>query len=217
MDFKLLLSFLKKIGKNNHKEWFDANRETYEKLRTEWIGFVQNIIDQSVIFDPELKQLEAKKCIFRINRDIRFSKIKTPYKTNFGAYISKGGKNAEAAGYYMHIEPGNCFLAGGAYSPSPALLQAIRQEIDYNFNTFNQILKHKDFVKNFGTLSGDKLQNHPKGYDKDNPAIEYLKHKSFLMYKQVDDQFLSRKTIDKDIVKVFKAMKPMISFLNEVA
>lgn len=215
MDFKLLMTFLTKLRKNNHKEWFDANRETYEALRQDWVLFVQDVINQSATFDSDIKHLEAKKCIFRINRDVRFSKDKSPYKTNFGAWMNKGGKKAESAGYYLHLEPGNCFLAGGAYMPTPAQLQAIRQEIDYNYPRFLKIIKDKAFVKNFGGLSGDKLSQIPKGYDKNNPALEYLKHKSFLMYHRVDEKLLKDKGFDKYAGKVFKTMKPMIDFLNE--
>jgi len=215
MDFKLLMTFLTKLRKNNHKEWFDANRETYEALRQDWVKFVQEMINQSAIFDSDIKHLEAKKCIFRINRDVRFSKDKSPYKTNFGAWMNKGGKKAESAGYYLHLEPGNCFLAGGVYMPNPAQLQAIRQEIDYNYSRFLKILKDKTFVKHFGGLSGDKLSQIPKGYDKDNPAIEYLKHKSFLMYHRIDEKLLKDKGFDKYAVRIFKTMKPLIDFLNE--
>jgi uncharacterized protein (TIGR02453 family) len=209
------MTFLAKLRKNNHKEWFDANRETYEALRIDWVNFVQRIISQSKYFDSDIKHLEAKNCIFRINRDIRFSKDKSPYKTNFGAWMNKGGKKAENAGYYLHLEPTNCFLAGGVYMPSPAQLQSIRQEIDYNYPRLLKILKDKEFVKNFGGLGGDKLTQVPKGYDKENPAMEYLKHKSFIMYHRIDEKLLKNKNFDKYIVGVYKAMKPMIDFLNE--
>ncbi|MBX7206504.1 MAG: DUF2461 domain-containing protein [Bacteroidia bacterium] len=215
MDFKLLMAFLTKLRKNNQKEWFDANRETYETLRQDWVKFTQEVINQSAAFDSDIKHLEAKKCIFRINRDVRFSKDKSPYKTNFGAWMNKGGKKAESAGYYLHLEPGNCFLAGGVYMPAPAQLQAIRQEIDYNYPRFLKIIKDKTFVKYFGSLSGDKLSQIPKGYDKDNPAIAYLKHKSFLMYHPIDEKQLKDSGFDKYTVRVFKSMKPMIDFLNE--
>ena len=119
---------------------------------------------------------------------MRFSKNKAPYKNNFGISLSKGGKNTDFCGYYIHLQPGESFIAGGSYQPMPDKLAAIRQEIDYNFEEFTSIITHKEFVKHFGTLTGDKLQRPPKGYDTENPAIEYIKHKGFLAFLKIDPE-----------------------------
>jgi uncharacterized protein (TIGR02453 family) len=215
MDFKALLAFLAKLKKNNNKEWFDKNRKEYEELRKEWIGFVDETIRGIQKFDGRLAGIEAKNCIFRINRDIRFSKDKSPYKDNFGASMNPGGKNSFNAGYYMHIQPGECFIAGGMYQPEPEKLNAVRQEIDYNLEAFKKIVGHKEFKKHFGALSGEKLSRPPKGYEADNPAIEFIKHKHFLAHCKLDEKLVAGKNFQKELLAGFKAMQPMISFLNE--
>ena len=165
-------------------------------------------------FDPALVGLEAKQCMFRINRDMRFSKDKSPYKTNFGLTFNRGGKSSPFAGYYLHIQPGECFIAGGSYAPMPEHLAAIRQEIDYHFDDFKKIINNKDFKKYFGTIEGDKLVRPPKGYEADNPAIEFLKHKNYLMWNRFDEKMLMEKNFEKYATTVFKAMKPMLDFMN---
>jgi uncharacterized protein (TIGR02453 family) len=178
------------------------------------VDFVTRMIARMQAFDPTLAGLEAKHCMFRINRNIRFSKDKSPYKTNFGLSFSAGGKSAPSAGYYLHIQPGETFIGGGGWAPMPEHLAAIRQEIDYHFDDFKKILSAKEFKKYFGKLEGEKLTRPPKGYEADNPAAEYLKHKSFLMGHQVDEKQLTDKNFEKYCADVFKAMKPMIDFLN---
>ena len=214
MDIQALLKFLSSLHKNNNKDWFDAHRKEYESLRADWILFVGKLINQTAQFDSEIADLEPKKCIFRINRDIRFSANKSPYKNNFGVNLSKGGKATDFSGYYLHLQPGLCFIAGGAYQPEPNRLAAIRQEIDYNFDEFKGIVGHKDFKKQFGTLTGDKLQRPPKGYDAENPAIEFIKHKGFLAYQAIPDKELNEKQLLTYCLNTFKAMKPLNDFIN---
>jgi len=214
MDIQSLIQFLTNLQENNHKDWFDLNRIQYDQLRADWIQLAANIIKQTADFDDDVLELDPKKCIFRINRDVRFSKNKAPYKNNFGISLSKGGKNTDFCGYYIHLQPGESFIAGGSYQPMPDKLAAIRQEIDYNFDEFKSIIEHKEFVKHFGTLTGDKLQRPPKGYDAENPAIEYIKHKGFLAFLKIDDKNLTEKELSKHCLSAFKAMKPLNDFLN---
>lgn len=214
MEIQSLIAFLEKLQNNNHKDWFDANKKEYDKLRADWIQLAANIIEQTSKFDTDVSELDPKKCIFRINRDVRFSKNKDPYKNNFGISLSKGGKTTDFCGYYIHLQPGDCFIAGGSYQPMPDKLAAIRQEIDYNFEEFKSIIEHKEFVKHFGTLTGDKLQRPPKGYEIDNPAIEYIKHKGFLAFLKIPDKNLTEKELLKQCDSAFKAMKPLNDFLN---
>lgn len=215
MDFKSLLGFLKNLEKNNTKEWFDDNRKTYETLRKQWIEFTAKAIQETGKFDKDVAILEPKSCIFRINRDIRFSKNKDPYKTNFGMSLSKGGKRDDFCGYYLHIQPGACFIAGGAYMPMPDKLAAIRQEIDYNADKFTAIVNDKSFKKYFGKLGGETLQRPPKGYDISNPMIDYLKHKSFIAEHKITDTDLTDADFLKRLTDVFKAMQPLNDFLYE--
>ena len=210
-----ILKFLKQLPKNNNKEWFDANRKTYELCKAEFETSVKLVIDKSILFDKELAGLEAKKCMFRINKDIRFSKDKSPYKTNMGASINPGGKKSMIPGYYLHIEPGKSFLAGGSYQPSPEMLSAIRQEIDYNTANFKKIILAKDFKSYFKELSSeDKLKTAPKGYEKTHPEIGLLQHKHFIVIHHLTDADVLNKNFPNHAAKLFKAMLPLNQFLR---
>jgi uncharacterized protein (TIGR02453 family) len=212
---KSTFDFLAKLKKNNSKEWFDANRKAYDQAKQNMIDCVSLVIQNLARFEPGVSTLEARKCLFRINRDIRFSKDKSPYKTNFGASINPGGKNAGGAGYYLHLEPGKSFLAGGAYMPDPAALQALRQEIDYNFKAFQSILQAPKFKKTFnGLQSVDKLVRTPKGYEDSNPAADILKHKHFIVSQELQDKDVLAKTFIKQTTASFATMQPFIRFLR---
>jgi uncharacterized protein (TIGR02453 family) len=214
MDIAALLKFLGELKKNNSKEWFDANRKIYESLRKDWIVLVDEIIAGIAAFDPGFATIKAKDCIFRINKDIRFSKDKSPYKTNFGASINIGGKKEFLGGYYFHLAPDEIFIAGGTYMPSAPVLAAIRQEIDYNFDEFRLLVEDKKIVKRFGTLDGEKLSRPPKGYDAENPAIEYLKLKSLVLVQHLKPEELKPNSILKTILPSFELMKPFNDFLR---
>jgi len=216
MNYQETFTFLKKLKENNTKEWFDANRKQYEVIKKEFNTYVKTLLTDVQKWDKDIIGLEPKDCIFRINRDIRFAKDKSPYKTNIGAGISKGGRKSMAAGYYIHLEPGNkSFVAGGMYMPESNSLKKVRQEIDYNYPTFLKIITHKDFKKYFEKLGGEKLSTVPKGYDAKNPAIEHLKHKSYLMMHPLKDADFKKPDIYKHITQALKAMKPLDDFLNE--
>lgn len=215
MNTGKMLTFLAELKRHNTKEWFDAHREDYALIRKELIDYSAGIIQGIGKFDQEILSLEPAKCIFRINRDVRFSSNKDPYKTNMGAYFNKNGKKAFTAGYYLHIEPGASFLAGGMYAPPSDVLTKVRQEIDYNFKDFYKIISSSTFKDAFGKLEGEKLSRPPKGYALDNEACEYLKHKSFLMVKKLKDSDLIRSNFDKNILNYFKLMHPLINFLNK--
>lgn len=209
------LQFLKNLKKNNNKEWFDANRETYELAKINVREFIDELIAGISKFDPAVKNLEAKNCVFRINRDIRFSADKTPYKKNMSALIAPGGKKSFSPGYYFHLEPGASFLAGGMWQPEPAYLNAIRQEIDYNADEFKKLLNAKTFKTYFGSLSDeDKLKTVPKGYDKTHPQIELLKHRSFIVSHDLADKTILSKDFLKESLNVFNAMHPLNFFLR---
>jgi uncharacterized protein (TIGR02453 family) len=209
------LQFLRNLKKNNNKEWFDANRNAYELAKTNFKEFIDELILHISKVDPAVKNLEAKNCVFRINRDIRFSNDKTPYKKNMAALISPGGKKSFAAGYYVHLEPGASFLAGGMWQPEAVQLNAIRQEIDYNAEEFRKILHTKSFKNYFGSLSDeDKLKTVPKGYDKAHPEIELLKHKSFIVQHDLTDKVVLSKDFLKESINVFRAMQSLNFFLR---
>ena len=208
--------FLKQLSKNNNKEWFDINRKTYEVCKVEFETIIKILLDKSLVFDKQLAGLEAKKCLFRINKDVRFSKDKSPYKLNMGASINPGGKKSMIPGYYIHIEPGKSFLAGGSYQPMPEMLAAIRQEIDYNSAEFKKIISAKDFKLYFKELSQeDKLKTAPKGYEKTHPDIALLQLKHFITVHPLSDEDVLNKNFPTYAAKVFKAMLPLNLFLRK--
>jgi uncharacterized protein (TIGR02453 family) len=212
------LKFLKDLKKNNNKPWFDANRKRYDEAKKDFEIFIQELIDIHGKKDKTISSLKAKECLFRINRDIRFSKDKTPYKTNFGASINKGGKKAfSTAGYYFHLEPGEAFVGGGIYQPMPEELKKVRQEIDYNFKEFKNIIGSKKFKAVYGDLDRSDeflLSRVPKGYEADNPATDYLRLKSYIAFQRLTDSDLSSKTLVKKAANAFQTLQPFIDFVN---
>jgi uncharacterized protein (TIGR02453 family) len=213
------IKFLKDLKKNNNKPWFEKNRGKYEEARTDFAGFIQKVIDQHSKKDPSIKNLVAKDCLFRINRDVRFSKDKSPYKSNFGASINKSGRKAEhSAGYYFQVQPGRNFAGGGIWMPEPGELKKVRQEIDYNFADFKKIIGSKNFKSVYGDLDRSAeflLSRVPKGYEPDNPAADYLKLKSFVAISFFSDADLTSKDLVKKTVAAFEALQPLIEFINK--
>ena len=208
--------FLNKLKKNNNKEWFDKNRDTYELAKKDFRAFIDELIQFTAKFDPAIKMLEAKDCVFRINRDIRFSNDKTPYKTNMGASISPGGKKSFSAGDYFHLHPGASFLAGGMWQPPAPQLSAIRQEIDYNAAEFKKTTNNREFKKQFGCFSAAApVQTTPKGYEKTHPEIEHLKLKSFIVVRNLKDKEVLSKDFLKEAAATFKALHPLDLFLRK--
>ena len=211
------LALLTDLKANNNKLWFDANRPAYEAAKADFVQFVTKLIDGLGTIDPAIAEtpLQAKSCIFRINRDVRFSANKSPYKTNFGAWFNKGGKKLASAGYYFNLEPGGSFSAGGLYMPDATVLATIRQEIDYNFGEFESLLNQSAFAKQFGGLSREEaLQRPPKGYAADNPAIDYLKLKSFTASQPLPDAALLKPTLTKQVLDAFAGLQPLVAYLN---
>ncbi len=216
---KTSLQFLKNLEKNNNKPWFDNHRADYEAARADFGAFIQSVIDTYGKKDVTIRNLVAKDCLFRINRDIRFSKNKTPYKNNFGASINKGGKQSvSSAGYYFHFQPGgNSFTGGGIWMPGAEDLKKIRQEIDYNLKDFNKITGTGKFKAVYGGLSQDaeyKLSRVPKGYEADNPAAEQLKLKSYIATLNLSDADLVSRDLLKKTVAAFEALRPLVEFIN---
>jgi len=211
------VKFLKDLKKNNNREWFEANRKRYETAKKDFENLVQQVIEIHSKKDDELASLKVKDCMFRINRDIRFSKDKSPYKTNFGASINKGGRKSIFAGYYFHCEPGQSFVGGGLWMPMPEDLKKVRQEIDYCFDEFSKIISNKRFKTVYGGLyKGEdmSLSRPPKGYEDTNPAIEFIKLKSFIAMRQLNEQDLTNEMLAKKITDAFATLQPMIKFIN---
>lgn len=211
------LKFLSQLKKNNNKPWFDVHRAQYEAAKIDFSNFIQLVIDALQKTDTTITGLTAKECQFRINRDIRFSKDKRPYKENFGAFICRGGKKSIYAGYYFHLAPGNSFMGGGLWQPLPENLKKVRQEIDYNWEEFQSILKNKNFKKIYGDLfktDDVSLKRMPKGYEEDHPAIDYLKLQSLIAETKIADEDLTKSTLHKKTVTAFETLQPLLNFIN---
>lgn len=208
------LLFLKDLHKNNNREWFNENKDRYRAAYTNVADFVEVLIEEIGKFDEEILKIDAKKALFRIYRDVRFSKDKSPYKTNFGAGLGMG-KGNRISGYYLHIEPGKSFLAGGVYQPDTSVLKEIRKEISINSKEFLSILEQDEFRNNFRGLSVEqKLQRVPAGFEKDDPMAEFLKLKNFIVVHPVSNEALMKEDAAKNFAQIFKSIKPLNDFLS---
>ena len=211
------LHFLKKLKINNNREWFDSNKTEYLASKEIFEEFVSELIKGINKFDKKVSlDLKPKDCTFRIYKDVRFSKDKTPYKNNMSASINPGGKKSNIPGYYFHLEPDACFLAGGVYMPMPDVLKAIRQEIDYNPLPLINVLKSASFKKEFNGLDEeDKLKNPPKGFNKDHAHSEILKNRHFIVSQKFENKVILKKEGLSKTLNSFKAMYPFLDYLRK--
>lgn len=209
------LQFILDLKANNDRRWFLENKNRYDLARQEFLEFVDEWIKEVTRFDESAVDQKAKDIIFRIYRDVRFSNDKRPYKDHFGAYLAAGGRKSVYPGYYFHLCPGgHSFLAGGVWMPPAAHLKAIRQEIDYNFDEFTGIINNPAFTRYFNPeLSGDALKTVPKGYDATNPALPYLKFKSWTAIYPITDNQLVQNDLLPTILKAVQAVQPLKEFL----
>ena len=182
MNIPVIFDFLEELGANNNRDWFNTHRDQYDKARAEFDKLLTAVISRIALFDESIRGVEAKDCTYRIYRDTRFSQDKTPYKTHFGGYINARGKKSDHCGYYLHIEPGHCLLAGGSYClPSP-VLKAIRQAIYDNMDEYRAIVENPDFKKYFPVIGESFLKTAPKGFPKDYEYLDYLKCKEYTCF-----------------------------------
>ena len=206
--------FLKAIKKNNNRDWFNAHKEIYLTELAYLENFANALLSELNKHDV-IETPSGKKSLHRIYRDTRFSKEKTPYKTNWSGGFSRAGKERRG-GYYFHLEPGNSFVAGGFWGPNPEDLKRIREELAYDATPLRKILKSKSFKDTFGTLLGDQVKTSPKGFDVGNPAIDLLRYKQFLVKKSFSD----KEVLDKHFVKIaaqtFRGMRPFFDYMSEV-
>jgi uncharacterized protein (TIGR02453 family) len=211
---KSVFTFLKNVKKHNNRVWFNANKEIYLEQYESVIRFADDLIAKMNQHD-KIETPSGKKAVFRIYRDVRFSKDKSPYKTHFGLHLSRSGKSLRG-GYYLHIEPGKCFVGGGFWNPSPEDLKHIREQIALDPKPLRDILKSKSFKINFRKLEGDKLVNVPRGFEKDHPAADLLRYKQFLISKTIPESaILSPKGLD-EMANQFRAMRPFFDYMSEI-
>lgn len=209
------LKFLSELANHNSKEWMDANKKWYLECRGEFLEDVQVILKGLSEWEPAFEVFQPKDCVFRQNRDIRFSANKAPYKVNFAAYFSPKGKKSEGPGYYIHIQPGESFIGGGIWNPMGETLKKIRKEIDYSGAEMEQILAESNFNKTFGELRGDKLKTSPREYEADHPYIELLRMKSFTVMTSLTDTQIDNGQFIQLALKKFKVMRRFQEFLTK--
>ncbi|HKK60750.1 MAG TPA: DUF2461 domain-containing protein [Salinivirga sp.] len=209
-----IIPFLKELQQNNNREWFKAHKTKYERTRKEFEAFIEKIIAGIGTFDTQVAGLTSKASVFRIYRDVRFSKDKRPYKTHYGAFMAENGRKSSKAGYYLHIEPGNCFLGGGLYHPDSEQLKKVRQQIDYDAARLREIVSEKQFKETYGGLTGSQLKTSPRDYPGDHPDIDLLRYKDFLATHFFDDKIINIGDAEY-VVNRFKVMKPLNDYLND--
>ncbi len=217
MISKEALQFLEDLIANNNTEWMHANKKRYDNYKKDYHSFIASILATMKPLDPSLEPLEVKNCTFRINRDIRFSKDKSPYKTNMGVWMSQDKNRKNAPGYYIHFEKGNCFIAGGVWCPEPSELKQIRKEIEFFHDDLEAVLSDKKFTSEFSGLDkseGNMLKKAPKDFDPTHPAIELLKLKSFTASHKINEKEFTDKDFSKKIAKQLIALQPMNDFLR---
>ncbi len=215
-NLQVTLDYLLDLRFNNNKPWFDENRKRYEQAQANFEALTADIIRQFGSVE-DLGDTTVKQCLFRINRDIRFTKDKSPYKSHMAAHIGKGGRKGSGRSYYVHIEPGGSFIATGAYAPSPEQLKRIRAVIAADGGKkLKAILSSKAFKQYFGTMQGEALKTAPKGYDADHPAIDLLKHKGFIALHKLDDEDVLKDDLAAKVVIVCKALKPFEDYFHTI-
>ncbi len=207
------LEFLKALEKNNNREWFIENKTIYESNRNDIISFADEVL-QLLNTHDNIETVSGKKALFRIYRDVRFSKDKTPYKINYSVSFSRATTLLRGS-YYLHIQPGNSFLGGGFWSPSSSDMKLIRNNFLEFGDEFQGIISSKNFVDNFGSIEGEQLKTGPKGFDKSHKQIELLKYKQFLAVKKFTDKEVLSKDFSKMVNEGFLAMRPFFDYMSE--
>lgn len=222
MHTRDLIRFLGELAENNNRAWFVMNKPRYDILRAEFLELVTKLIADISKFDPAVVHCNPKKALFRINRDMRFSRDKSPYKTTFSAAITASGLKKPSSGggpaYYFHIDADSTLLvAGGEYMPPPDRLRAIRQHVIADAAGFSKVLKNKKLKETYGDLQNEgKLVRPPKGFDTDAPHIEYIKMKSFIVWKETSLKKRLPADLNKELVAGFKDAYPLVAWLRQV-
>ncbi|TGL87121.1 DUF2461 domain-containing protein [Leptospira congkakensis] len=213
---KNILQFLSELKLNNNRNWFLENKTRFQEIQNELIMITGSLLGEIEKFDKTVRGVDPKSCIFRIYKDVRFSKDKSPYKTHFGIFMRGGNRKIDGTGYYLHIEPDGSLLGGGCYKPEPKALQQIRERIVADTKSFRKILENQKFVQNFGTtFYAEKLKTAPKGFAKDHPALEFLKYKGFAVAKKIKNTDLTSNHFMDDAIQSFQTIYPLNQFLEE--
>lgn len=210
-----VIKFLAELKANNNKEWFDDNRTRYQESKQKVLFTTELFTNEIRKFDADIPPMDPKDCLFRIFRDVRFSKNKTPYKINMGSFIAKGGRKSIWPGYYFHLEPGASFVGGGLYMPAADVLKAVRIEIGDNGDELLEILNSNSFKQFYPELYNDKLKTAPKGYPADHKFISLLRYKSFATGAALDDKLVVGPNFIAHAVDAFREMYLVNRYLTE--
>ena len=210
-----ILSFLRELSENNNREWFEENKKRYLQSLEIFRSFVARVIAGIAVFDPAMKWVEPKDSIFRIYKDVRFSRDKTPYKTNFGSWMARGGRKSNDAGYYFHLQPGASFMAAGVYMPPKEQLHLIRQEIVFHPEAFREVF-HDPWINKHYQRSGDqdKLKKGPADFPGDTEMIEEIKYKHYIFSKSYSDSEILSKDFPQRLVEDYRGLFPVVNYLN---
>jgi len=211
---KQVMEFLTDLAENNNREWFQQNKNRYDESRKKILFLTEVFINEIRKFDSSVPFLQPADCIFRIYRDVRFSHDKRPYKTNLGFFIAKGGRKSMNAGYYIHIEPGGCFVGGGVYMPPAESLKLLREYIAENGAEFLSVINQPDFKKLYPVMFDDKLKTAPKGYSPDHEFIDLLKYKSFAFTHKLSDQEVLGEKYIETVIESFSKLSLVNQLLN---
>lgn len=215
METTKILDFLGELADNNNREWFAEHQPQYKEVKKEFEEITQRMINAIAAFDPTIKGLEPKECIFRIFRDARFSHDKTPYKRHLGTYICmRGGRKSIYGGYYLHIEKGASAIGGGIWMPESPILKKLRNAVHHNIDEFLSIIEAPGFKEHFTELCGERLKTVPKPFAKEAPHAELLKCKHYVVNKDVSDDFFLQPDWEAQCAEIFRTMKPFNDFLN---
>jgi len=217
MNTDALVDFLQELHANNNKAWFTGNRPRCDSLRADFQTLVETLITQCSEFDSALADISPSQAMFRINRDIRFSKDKTPYKTTFSAMLVRGKKSAHGEpGYYIHIDHDDVLMvAGGAYMPETPSLTKMRAAIAADVSGFKSIVDAPAVKQLFGDIGGDALKSVPKEYGADHPAAEYLKLKGYVLFSSTEASTITADALAPHIVDRCRAASPLVKFLRK--
>ena len=217
-DFNLRISldFLTQLAVNNNRDWFQSHKDWYTEAYSQFLAFSQEYVARLAEVDDTLLGLQAKDCIWRIYRDVRFSADKRPYKEWFGVFpAAKGGKKSLHGGYYVHIQPGHCMFAAGIWSPTPELLKTLRKEIWANYDEIEEIMAQPDFQRYFTDFdTDDMLKKVPQGFDPDFVHADWLKRRSFTFSTPLTDTQVCAPDFMDHIIRIATAAKPLNDFLN---
>lgn len=206
--------FLNQLKDNNNRDWFEMNKKTYQKYHLETCQFAEDVLSEMRKHD-QIETASGKKSLYRIYRDTRFSKDKTPYKTHWGGILKRATK-ANRGSYYFHIEPGNSFIAGGFWGPNGDDMKRIRAEFDIDGSELREILASENFQQHFGTLLGKQVKTAPRGFDKDHKNIDLLRYKQFLVKKDVTDKEVLSENYHQQVAETFMAMRPFFDYMSDV-